>query len=438
MKKCLKYISLVLFCFVFLSNDFILAQEPEEEYCILTCHRIRKGETRVFYWAILNSDIDDLRGYPMHICQGLWPCSHRNKTEVSQSHLKTLKYPLNEDIPIFDGGYIGEQGDDLNGLHISNMLAVDETYSQEIYMFLTIVEENKREVQRVTKKWRDKKYGKWGYEDRSRQDETIIFYLTPIKGRLQRGWKIYHGDDLVGPSYSVYAYCPTTEISYNEDFWQTDKSTRILQGDFSYLKFWEFSGRNYDWHDNLGVHLLVNELECKTDDSQDDSQNENMNDFVVFSFQKRTPEETKVFYWLAADVNWDGNKVYPINTADCSLSEDSRRIINKHKKEIQKIIKSRYGESPEVITVYATPFNGGFEKICVSGKEAYIPTKGLQYNRKFWKSRKSKIIGYMDLSFFRFWEGIFQNTYADKEFGSSVFMPAVKNAQENFRYRFEE
>lgn len=216
-----------------------------EDYVVISFNRTRNNETRVFYWVLKCKEIGNKKLYPVSLLLndgyniGI-------PAKIDSALLKRINYPAQEKLPLFNGDFLNDaDGFEEKDGELANSLATRK--------FVMLVKKHRKEIQRISKQWEDKTVG-IGIEDLSRKNEEIIVYATPVSGKFEKGWK-YSLSEAPDYVYSNYAYRPTEDINYNDNFWETDQGLQIKYSDFSYMKFWENSVKNSSSGDNLGFSV---------------------------------------------------------------------------------------------------------------------------------------------------------------------------------------
>lgn len=237
----------------------VYAQNPSRMDClIVSFHRTRLKETRVFYWVIPNPSKDCKSAFPLSLITDEKyddKYYYVSKDFTDSAFLRRINYPSGEGIPMFNGSMFA----DINGISIEDYNYIKQPV---LKTFISLVNNHKKEIQRVSKTWSEHHFHD-EVEDLSRKPETIIIYITPVSGIFEKGWKwcisSSNSDDdwfKYESNYACYSYRPVGEFLYDDSFWKTNNAQIIKYLDFSFFHFWEYSTQNFHNSDNLGLSII--------------------------------------------------------------------------------------------------------------------------------------------------------------------------------------
>ncbi|WP_026706150.1 hypothetical protein [Flavobacterium soli] len=187
----------VILWFLLFFNSFVFCQQSTSEYVIITYEIDRNKDqhpTRNYYWIV---PIDSLTGdrdfkkYPLYF------------DEFSQNDLNDCKG--NKDLVLFT-------------LVAKEDFTIGDKIKSDIEKLKYIVEDNRKKVESVVKKWTN------GYT------EKITIYVTPVKGDFCCSNLSSNDEKMI--NYKGLVYLPIGNFSFNEPFFESDKYKEIINEDY--------------------------------------------------------------------------------------------------------------------------------------------------------------------------------------------------------------
>lgn len=229
-------------------RNICYGQIDNNSYVIITFEHSFDSEDYYYFWVLPCQEETNVRIYPYSFCTTEDPYSRPLcKTELEDDFLQGIHYPTDESIPVLDGGSINN----LNGLPWS---AVVQDYNNDAdftSQLLGTVMRHRKEIQRITKKWKRRRLlGCFG-EEYGRK-ETIRVYYTPVQGKMALGWE--YGFDHNQLLFAGYAYYAQSEVSYNKDFNESSFYKMLEMMDFSCIDYY---GHSYTYSSNAPIREIT-------------------------------------------------------------------------------------------------------------------------------------------------------------------------------------